>query len=90
MTKFVIAITAVAFTTVAMPLVAPSPAAAEIIYPWCAEYSLHGSSPMNCGFVTREQCMATISGIGGSCMKNLRYPDRAERTTRKPKRKKYR
>jgi hypothetical protein len=27
----------------------------------------------NCGFVTIEQCRATISGIGGSCEPNQFY-----------------
>jgi len=36
-------------------------------YPWCAQYSgsaLGGAT--NCGFVSFAQCMATVSGIGGS------------------------
>jgi hypothetical protein len=32
-------------------------------YPWCAVYSAYAGR--NCGFVTLEQCMATVSGIGG-------------------------
>lgn len=43
-------------------------------YPWCALYS--GSSMgggRNCGFTTFEQCMATVSGIGGSCSQNTQY-----------------
>jgi hypothetical protein len=35
---------------------------------WCANY---GTGPgMNCGFYSYQQCMATISGIGGSCQPN--------------------
>jgi tetratricopeptide (TPR) repeat protein len=57
---------------------------------WCAAYR-NGSN--NCGFYTYEQCMATVSGIGGFCNRN---PDagpekpaaRKERTVEpKPKRK---
>jgi Protein of unknown function (DUF3551) len=33
-------------------------------YKWCAVESGGGT---NCGFVTIEQCRATISGSGGSC-----------------------
>ena len=33
-------------------------------YKWCAVESGGGT---NCGFVTVEQCRATISGMGGSC-----------------------
>jgi hypothetical protein len=55
-------------------VVAPAaPARAEIQYPWCAQYPRRiGGS--NCGFVTRAQCMATISGIGGWCYENPAYP----------------
>ncbi len=31
---------------------------------WCAVYRTGGT---NCGFHTHEQCMATVSGIGGFC-----------------------
>jgi hypothetical protein len=39
-------------------------------YPWCAFY---GPSTHNCGFTTFEQCLATISGIGGHCAQNPLY-----------------
>ncbi len=38
-------------------------------YPWCAIYDV-GDAAYNCGFVSREQCMATVSGIGGFCNPN--------------------
>jgi hypothetical protein len=41
-------------------------------YPWCAVYDM-GDSSNNCGFVTRDQCMATVSGIGGFCQQNDWY-----------------
>ena len=47
-----------------------SPAAAEP-YKWCALYGYDGGK--NCGFVTIEQCRATISGVGGSCVENQFY-----------------
>jgi hypothetical protein len=34
-------------------------------YPWCANYSGDWSGVSNCGFLTLEQCRATVSGIGG-------------------------
>ena len=40
-------------------------------YRWCAEYSggdFGGST--SCYFVTREQCMAAVSGVGGFCRIN--------------------
>jgi len=42
-------------------------------YPWCAEYSGNMGGSMNCGFTTREQCMATVSGVGGFCVVNTQY-----------------
>jgi hypothetical protein len=48
------------------------PASAEITYPWCAQYKTRGGA-RNCGFWTYEQCMATISGIGGFCQVNAMY-----------------
>ena len=38
-------------------------------YPWCAMLSM-GDQAMNCGFVSVEQCMATVRGIGGYCTPN--------------------
>jgi len=52
-------------------------------YRWCATYGARGAR--NCGFVTLEQCRATVSGIGGSCSENLFYTG-PEQTVR-PKRK---
>jgi len=49
-----------------------SPAAAQN-YPWCALYSAGGGGGENCGFSTREQCDATVSGIGGFCQLNNLY-----------------
>jgi hypothetical protein len=39
-------------------------------YPWCALYTKDSES---CSFVTLEQCMADVSGIGGFCQKNDWY-----------------
>ncbi len=47
------------------------PAAAQN-YPWCAVYDV-GDAAYNCGFVTYEQCRASVSGIGGTCMLNTAY-----------------
>lgn len=41
-------------------------------YPWCAQYSTKGG-PRNCGFVSWEQCMATVRGVGGFCEQNFLY-----------------
>ena len=42
-------------------------------YPWCAQYSGRGGGAMNCGFVSFNQCLATVSGIGGFCFQNNTY-----------------
>jgi hypothetical protein len=43
-------------------------------YPWCAVYGgRHGGGGSNCGFRTWQQCMATVSGIGGFCEPNQFY-----------------
>jgi hypothetical protein len=45
-------------------------AEAAIIYPWCAHYGggrMGGGGASNCGFLTWNQCMATIAGNGGFC-----------------------
>jgi hypothetical protein len=38
--------------------------------PWCI-YDVSGRT--NCGFYSYEQCMASLSGIGGSCLRNPGY-----------------
>ncbi len=53
-------------------------------YPWCAVYSGDAGGASNCGFLTIEQCRATVSGIGGSCEPNQFYnPRQASAHTRK-------
>ena len=43
-------------------------------YRWCAEFAAgEGGSAANCYFVTRAQCEATVSGIGGFCRVNQLY-----------------
>jgi hypothetical protein len=41
-------------------------------YPWCALYGTPYSDT-SCGFVSYEQCMASVSGVGGFCQKNDTY-----------------
>ncbi len=50
-------------------MAAPTPSLARE-YPWCAQYSW---SNYNCGFVTFQQCLDTISGVGGFCKPNPRF-----------------
>jgi len=49
-----------------------SPASAEPVYPWCAHYGgTDIGGAINCGFSTRGQCMAAVSGVGGTCQMNV-------------------
>jgi hypothetical protein len=57
--------------------------AAAIEYPWCAQYGGMDDGGRNCGFSTLEQCMATVSGIGGGCERNLFYTGPAERPAKR-------
>jgi hypothetical protein len=41
-------------------------------YPWCAFYDA-GDEAIVCGFVSFEQCLATVRGIGGFCDRNNLY-----------------
>lgn len=62
-----------ALAIVATAAMTAAPAHAQN-YPWCAIYS--GGSMgggRNCGFTTFEQCLATVHGIGGTCMQNTQY-----------------
>jgi hypothetical protein len=42
-------------------------------YPWCAYYGGRDGGGVNCGFSTFEQCMTTLSGMGGFCDRNTQY-----------------
>ena len=71
MTRFSSALFA-AVTIAAMAALARRAAAIE--YPWCAQYGGDdGDGGRNCGFVSREQCMETVRGMGGFCERNLFY-----------------
>ena len=52
-------------------------------YPWCAVYGGRGGGGTNCGFLTIEQCRATVSGIGGFCTPNQFYNPRPAARARK-------
>ena len=49
-------------------------------YPWCANYT---KGSISCSFVTYEQCMADVSGIGGFCARNTAYHPAAAPARRK-------
>lgn len=56
-------------------------------YKWCAVYSGGWAGGTNCGFVTIEQCRATVSGIGGFCEPNQFYTGPAERPAKRARKK---
>ena len=52
-------------------------------YKWCAAYGGGRGGGRNCGFVSFEQCMETIRGMGGFCEQNLFYTGPAERPVKR-------
>jgi hypothetical protein len=60
-------------------------------YPWCAYYNFQHGGATNCGFATFQQCLATVSGVGGSCGANPMYQRSPELylSTRPPRRHPY-
>jgi hypothetical protein len=64
-------------------LLLPSGTAHAREYPWCARYDW---STYNCGFVSFEQCLATVRGIGGFCERNPRYAGLPPRQKQRPAR----
>ena len=70
----------------ALALVAASAATATSVkaqdYPWCANYTKGSTS---CSFVTYEQCMTDVSGIGGFCEHNPLYHPTAAPAHPKPR-----
>jgi hypothetical protein len=61
----------------ALAIVAFTESAAANEYPWCAQYSSRGGGSRNCGFVSWEQCMQTVRGMGGACEPNAFYSNAA-------------
>ena len=55
-------------------LVTPSIAQSAYDYPWCALYgSRAGGGAQSCYYKTYSQCMATMRGIGGTCIRSPYY-----------------
>jgi hypothetical protein len=53
-------------------------------HPWCARYV--GGIPIDCAYVSHDQCMLTVSGVSGFCTRNpmpppLAPPPRRHRRT---------
>jgi hypothetical protein len=59
---------------IAAAMLGAAPPARAQNYPWCAYYAMgDDGGGTNCGFVSYEQCMATLSGMGGFCVQNNQY-----------------
>lgn len=71
---------------VALAVLVPSSSRA-VEYPWCAQYGPGDDGGRNCGFTTFQQCLETISGIGGFCERNSFYTG-PERPAKKPRKRK--
>ena len=54
-------------------------------YPWCAQYGWRDGA-RNCGFVSWQQCQATVHGIGGFCEPNAMYVPNQPTRSRKHRR----
>jgi len=52
-------------------------------YPWCA-LRAGRSGGQSCYFATYQQCMETLSGIGGSCIRSPYYRGPEPREHRRP------
>src|SRR5262245_22152057 len=61
-------------------LTPPTPITSQLLY----APGDSGLAATNCGFLTLEQCRATVSGIGGFCVPNQFYnPQRSAKGARK-------
>jgi hypothetical protein len=53
-------------------------------YPWCSiRGGWGGGGGQSCYFTSHAQCMASISGIGGTCIQNPGYRGPEVRTERR-------
>jgi hypothetical protein len=52
-------------------------------YPWCSQLPAAQSDATTCYFTSYQQCMTTISGIGGYCYQSPYYhPSAATKTVK--------
>jgi hypothetical protein len=71
--KAMLLTSALAVAVIGTATIGAAPAQAQN-YPWCAYYAMgNDGGGTNCGFVTYEQCMTTLSGMGGFCEPNTQY-----------------
>jgi hypothetical protein len=75
MTRSIFGVLAVALMAATLT---PEPGEAAPYWPWCSRYSTR-SNIESCAFISWEQCMQTVSGIGGWCYHNY-YPEPVTRS----------
>jgi hypothetical protein len=76
MTRSIFGVLAVLLTAATL---APRPGEAAPYWPWCSQHADRDTAHTSCAFVSWEQCMQTVSGIGGYCYHNL-YPEPVTRS----------
>ena len=71
--------------TAVLTIIDKSVALSAYDYPWCALYAGRSGGAQSCYFTSREQCMTTMSGIGGVCIQSPYYTPQqsAQRRARK-------
>ena len=60
-------------------MIQPRSADAAPYWPWCSQYGGDMGAAHACAFSSWEQCMQTVSGIGGWCYHNY-YPEPVTRS----------
>jgi hypothetical protein len=66
----------------------PGAAQSAYDYPWCAIYG-DKSGAQACYYVSYPQCMATLSGIGGTCIRSPYYRGPVRDVPRGERRRRY-
>ena len=63
----------VVVSTALMGATEPTSAQSPYSYSWCSRQGGRESVTTSCYFTSYQQCMTTISGIGGYCYQNPSY-----------------
>jgi len=74
-------VTTVLAFTAALLVISSFDTARSDPYRWCAVFGSQHGGAQSCYSVTLEQCMATISGMGGFCTPNSYYDGQPVRTS---------
>jgi hypothetical protein len=82
MRHFILTASMLALAAIATPLATTGPAEA-VEYPYCASGQWAGGG--GCSYSTLDQCRASISGVGGSCVTNPRYAANPSAAMRPPR-----